>query len=129
ESRKHLSSTPSVGKSLGNAVSFSIGVVLCFSLDPCEFFRIGYDTNRLNTPLLDFNTQHHERLSAHAYDQRGLAVDLRHLRLRARWRHKAVASAHAKACHRFTPSQRARGRSFDLPAPIGPQRHIFGEQV
>jgi len=75
------------------------------------------------------NAQHQERLSAHTDDQRGLGVDLGHHRLRARWWHKALASSQAKACHRLTPSQRARGRSFDLTAPIGPKRHIFGEQV
>src|SRR6266536_3612410 len=100
-----------------------------FSSDPCEFFRVGHDANRLNTPLLDFNAQNEDSLSANANDQRGLAVDLGDLHLRARWWHKALASSHAKACHRLTPGKRTRGRSFDLPAPIGPQRHIFGEQV
>src|SRR5437588_8458668 len=100
-----------------------------FSSNPSEFFRVGNDANCLNTPLLDFNAQNEDSLSANADDQRGLAVDLGHLRLKARWWHKALASSHAKACHRLTPSKRARGRSFDLPAPIGPQRHIFGEQV
>ena len=79
--------------------------------------------------MLDFNAQNEESLSANTDDQCGLAVDLGHLRLKARWWHKALASSHAKTCHRLTPSKRTRGRSFDLPAPIGPQRHIFGEQV
>src|SRR5205823_6306899 len=100
-----------------------------FSSDPCEFFRVGNDANRLNTPLLDFNAQNEDSLSANANDQRGLAVDLGDLHMSARWWHKALASSHAKACHRLTPGKRTRGRSFDLPAPIGPQRHIFGEQL
>src|SRR2546421_5736932 len=99
------------------------------SSDPCEFFRVGHDANGLNLPLLDFNAQNEDSLSANADDQRGLAVDHGHLHMSARWWHKALASPHAKACHHLTPSQRARGRSFDLPAPIGPQGHIFGEQV
>src|SRR2546421_12871941 len=91
------------------------------SSDPCEFFRVGHDANGLNLPLLDFNAQNEDSLSANADDQRGLAVDHGHLHMSARWWHKALASSHAKACHHLTPSQRAHGRSFDLPAPIGPQ--------
>ena len=52
---------------------FAIG--LRFSSDPCEFFRIGNDANRLNLPLLHINGQDGECLTASADDQGGLTVD------------------------------------------------------
>src|SRR5947209_17111793 len=97
--------SPSLGTLAGDVHASNHETISRFSSDPGEFFRIGYDADRLYLPLLDFNAQNKERLSANADDQRGLAVDLGHLRLRARRRHKVLASAHAKACHRFTPSQ------------------------
>ena len=48
-----------------------------FSSDPCEFFRVGNDANRLNTPLLHINGQDGEDLTASADDQGGLTVDFR----------------------------------------------------
>ena len=46
-----------------------------FSSDPCEFFRVGNDANRLNLPLLHINGQDGECLTASADDQGGLTVD------------------------------------------------------
>ena len=41
-----------IAQVLAYAASFSRGVVLCFSLDSCEFFRVGNDPNRLNLPFV-----------------------------------------------------------------------------
>jgi len=49
----------------------------CFSLDPCEFFRVGNNPNRLNMPFLHINGQDGEYLIASADDQGRLKVDFR----------------------------------------------------
>ena len=46
-----------------------------FSSDPCEFFRVGNDPNRLNLPFLHINGQDGECLTACADDQGCLTVD------------------------------------------------------
>src|SRR6266516_7153894 len=61
-------------RSAGDAHASNYETISRFSSDPGEFFRIGHDADRLNLSLLDFNAQHEEPLSAHADDQRGLAV-------------------------------------------------------
>jgi hypothetical protein len=46
-----------------------------FSSDPCEFFRVGNDPNRLNLPFRHIDGQDGEYLTASADDQGGLTVD------------------------------------------------------
>jgi len=70
---------------LGNAASFSIKVVLCFSSDPCEFFRVDNDANRLNQPILHIHGQDGEDLTAGADDQGGLTVDFLELNTSVLW--------------------------------------------
>src|SRR5260370_33501410 len=104
--RKHLSATPSVGKSLGNAASFSIRVVLCFSSDPCEFFRVDNDANRLNLPILHIHGQDGEGLTASADDQGGLTVDFLELNTSVLW--PKALRPQAKPCDRITPDNRTQ---------------------
>jgi hypothetical protein len=64
-----------IAQVLAYAAYFSRRVVLCFSLDSCEFVRVGNDPNRLNLPFLHLNGQDGEYLTASADDQGYLTVD------------------------------------------------------
>src|SRR5947209_12608144 len=96
-------------------------------LDACEFLRVGNDANRLNMFCLHLNGQHEQGLTASTDDYSRLAVDFRYFHLIVLWQ-KAHRSQ-TKACHRITPTNGMKRGCFDFPTGIGPQGHIFGEQV
>src|SRR5258708_211875 len=99
-----------------------------FLLDACEFLRIGNDTNGSYLLCLHFNR--HDAIGSiiDANDEPWLSIDFSQFNTGTLWQ-KAFARPQAKACHRLTPSNRTRGRSFDLPAAIGPHGHIFGQHL
>jgi hypothetical protein len=69
--------SPSVSTSARDVHTSNRETLSRFSSDPREFFRVGNDSNRLNTPLLHINGQDGEDLTASADDQGGLTVDFR----------------------------------------------------
>src|SRR5438128_9404809 len=107
-------------------MSFLLLGVRCL-LDACEFLRVGNDTNRLNMPGLHLNAQHEQGLTTGTDDDSRLTIDLCQLHTRVLWQ-KAHRSQ-AKACNCITPDNRTKRSLFDFPTGIGPQGHMFGEQV
>src|SRR6266567_2480743 len=99
-----------------------------FLLDACEFLRIGNDTNGSNLLCLYFDR--HDAISSisDANDEPRLTIDFSQFHAGTLWQ-KAFARCQAKACHRLTPRNRARGRSFDFAAAIGPHGHLFGQHL
>src|SRR5262245_17470035 len=95
--------------------------------DAHEFFRVGEDAYCLNLALLRLDGQHDERLIVNKDNQGDLSIDFFGLDARA-LRPEAPRSQH-KARNGVAPGDGTCGRALRLAAAVGPERHVFGEQL
>ena len=92
-------------------------------LDPCEFFRVDYDPDRLDLLFLYVNRKYGEGLSAVAQNQGCLAVDFLLLDFIIRW--PEAFRPYADAGHGIAPGNGPQRRCNGFAAAIRPQNHVL----